>query len=417
MATLDQRGGVGEYRLGEQTRTGTAGSIFQGEQSALRRPVVIQVATAAAASGDGGRFLDVARRLAGIHHPHLLDIYDVDVDGDVPFAVMRESPGPSLRDLVAAHGPLEPRRIVRLGEQLASALEALDAAGLSFEQVSLDDVFLEGSGDDEHAYLAPLGELIDAEAPGPVLESSPSRSAAALAGLMSSVAEPSSAVATGATPSAVALAARQALAPPPRRRLRLAVAAAVLAVAAIAAGIVVATRSGGRPATAQPVARKVATIPLGGSPRSVAVGQDAVWIATANGTAVRVDPRTNEVVGQPIRFGKPQKDSNLTIRVGAGFVFAIDGSAGLLTRIDPRRNAVTSRLHLGGFLDGAAVAGGVVWVLRSSPDGVEPPSDQLVRVDASTLEKIGKPYAVGRERSTSRFETVLRGSRTRVAGR
>jgi hypothetical protein len=327
----------------------------------------------------------------------VLDVYDVDVDGDVPFAVLREPPGRSLGDLIAADGPLDPRRAVRLGEQLASALETLDAAGVSVARVSPDDVFLDGSGDAEHAYLAPLGELIDADTAGPVLESNPSRSAAALADLLSSVAEPSSVVAAGDTPSAVAEAARRGLASAPRRRVRIAVAAGVAAAAALAvvAVVVLATRAGGRPAAAQPVAREVAAIPLGASPRSIGVGRDAVWVATANGAAVRVDPRTNQVVGQPIIFGKPRKDSNLTIRAGAGYVFVLDGSAGVLTRIDPRRNAVAGRLHLGGILNGATVADGLVWVLRSSPGGVEPPSYQLLRVDAKTLERVGRPYAVG----------------------
>jgi len=392
VATLDQGDVVGEYLIGEQTRSGTAGSIFRAEQPALRRPVALQVASSPA---DSRRFLDVAEALARIHHPHLLDVYDVGVEGDLAFAVMRDPPGRSLRDVITLHGPLEAERTVRLGEQLASALETLDAAGMSFGSVSPDDVFLAGSGDGEHAYLAPLGELVDADAPGPVLESSPSRSAAALTGLLSSVADPSTPVAAGATPSAVALAARSALAPAPRRKLLPVIAVVVLAAVAVVVGVVVAIRSGGSPAAAQPVARKVAAIPLGGSPRSVAIGADAVWVATANGNAVRVDPGTNQVVGAPIRFGKPEASSNLTIRAGAGYVFVLDGSAGLLTRIDPRRSAVTGRLHLGGVLSGAVVADGLVWVLRASPDGVQPPSYQLVRVDPTTLETVGKPYPVG----------------------
>ena len=96
MATIEERGAVGEYRIGEQTRSGTAGSIFRAEQAALARPVVVQVATPPA---NGTRFLDVARLLARVNHPHLLDVYDVDVDADagVPFAVMRGPPGRSRR--------------------------------------------------------------------------------------------------------------------------------------------------------------------------------------------------------------------------------------------------------------------------------------------------------------------------------
>lgn len=395
MATLERGGSIGEYRIGEQLRSGPAGSIFRAEQPSLRRLVSLQVAAPAASSGAGQQFLEVARLLARIDHPHLLDVYDVDVDQNVAFAVMREPPARSLGDVVADGGPLEPRRAVRLAEQLASVLETLDTAGVSFERIRPADVFLEGADDAEHAYLAPLGGLLDAGAAAPVLESSPTRSGAALADLLSTVAEPSDAEPGVATPSEVALAARRDLALARRPRLRLVAAAALVGAIALVAGVVLATRSGSRPPGNQPVAHRVAVIPLGGSPRSVAVGEDAVWVATANGTALRVDPRTNEAVGQPIRFGKPDRQSNLTIRAGGGYVFVLDGSAGLLTRIDPRRSAVTGRLHLGGLLEGASVADGLVWVLRASPEGVEPPSSRLVQVDPATLRVVGKSYAVG----------------------
>lgn len=390
MATLERGGGIGEYRIGDQLRSGTAGSIYRAEQPSLRRPVVLQVAEPAG----GQRFLDVARVLARVDHPHLLDVYDVDVDRGVPFAVMREPPIRSLGAVLATEGPLDPERAALLAEQLASALEALDTAGVSFERIRPDDVFLEGSGDGEHAYLAPLGGLVDAHGPGPILESSPPRSGTALADLLSTVAA-SPCADRSATPSDVALALRRALVPTRRRRGTALAAAGVVVSAAVVAAVVLATRSGGGSGAPQPVAAKVAVIPLGGSPRSLAIGGDAVWVATANGTALRVDPRTDEVVGQPVRFGKPDRSSNLTIRAGAGYVFVLDGSAGLLTRIDPRRNAVTGRLRLGGVLDGATVAGGLVWVLRSTPEGVQPPSYQLVRVQPATLKAVGTPYAVG----------------------
>ena len=40
------------------------------------------------------------------------------------------------------------------------------------------------------------------------------------------------------------------------------------------------------------------------------------------------------------------------------------------------------------------MADGVVWVTRSSPEGVQPPTYEVPRVDASTLRRIGKPAPV-----------------------
>ena len=145
-----------------------------------------------------------------------------------------------------------------------------------------------------------------------------------------------------------------------------------------------------------PVARLVATIALNATPGSAAVGEGAVWVATTEGDVLRIDPRTSRVVGAPIRFAPSDRRNNVTVRVGAGAVFALDGNRGRIVRIDPRTGRVTLRRTLGGIVSGATVSYRDLWVLRwDLPRGGQP-IDELVRLDADTLRSVGKPVPIGR---------------------
>lgn len=45
-------------------------------------------------------------------------------------------------------------------------------------------------------------------------------------------------------------------------------------------------------------------IPVGREPRGIAVGSGAVWVANSlDGTATRIDPKTGDIVGEPVRIG------------------------------------------------------------------------------------------------------------------
>ena len=59
----------------------------------------------------------------------------------------------------------------------------------------------------------------------------------------------------------------------------------------------------------------VRTYDVGGSPLGVAVGADAVWAASDDGTVVRIDPKTDDVT--VVRVGGAPR----VVDVGAGEVW------------------------------------------------------------------------------------------------
>ncbi len=71
---------------------------------------------------------------------------------------------------------------------------------------------------------------------------------------------------------------------------------------------------------------------MGAGPRSVAIGEGAVWVANIDGKSVsKIDPQEAKTIDRPIPVGQRPND----LAVGYGSVWVIDNFNATLTRIDP----------------------------------------------------------------------------------
>jgi YVTN family beta-propeller protein len=126
--------------------------------------------------------------------------------------------------------------------------------------------------------------------------------------------------------------------------------------------------------------RVVATIPIsqgvaanGPSPTAVAVGEDAVWVASRfvgfdtitlhsnrkvrRGIVSRIDPATNSIVATiPVGLDP------FAIAVGEGAVWVANRTSFSVSRIDPQTNGVAATIGVGNRPQGIAAGGGAVWV-------------------------------------------------------
>ena len=424
MTTLEPNGEIGGYRVESVVRSGTGGAVYQAEQTSLRRTVALYVpATSASSSASATRFADDARLLAGLDHPNLVPVYEVDLAGDHPYATVRDIGGRRLED-VLRDGPLDPERAVAIGEQVAAALESLEVVDVAPANLTKSVIVVDDHGTD-HAYVSPLEAIVDAGPDAPVLyrtEHATHPSTVALADLLTLMVTGSEGAAASRVrlpvslrgaidrsraaddppaPSELMRAARDAVGPTPvprrrSKRVRVLVAGVLVLVAVVVGAAVLMLRDDSPSGDANaPVASVAATIPLQAAPGSFAVTDDAVWVATGEGTVLRVDPTRDEVVGTPIRFMPARADENVTIRAGEGSIWVLDGSGGNLTRIDPAEARITGRLHLGGILHGATVAGGAVWISRSPPNSGVRQRGELIRVEADSFRRSGRPIPIG----------------------
>jgi serine/threonine-protein kinase len=126
------------YRLVSRLGVGGGGEVWVAEDENLGRRVALKVLPPELA-GDPQRlrrFDQEARALAALSHPNIVVIHSVErtpetgAGGSLRFLTMELIEGRTLAEVLDA-GPLEPRRVLAVGQALASALRAWVEKGRS----------------------------------------------------------------------------------------------------------------------------------------------------------------------------------------------------------------------------------------------------------------------------------------------
>lgn len=135
---------LGPYELREEVGRGGMGVVLRGFGRDLERTVAVKVLAPEIAAVPRFReaFLLEARAAARLQHENVMPIYMVDQRGELPYFVMPFVEGPNLQQYLDEHGALEESEMVRIGCQLARALEAAHAEGLVHGDVKPGNVML-----------------------------------------------------------------------------------------------------------------------------------------------------------------------------------------------------------------------------------------------------------------------------------
>jgi predicted Ser/Thr protein kinase len=147
------------YRIERRLGRGGMGVVYLAEDLRLARRVAIKVISPDVSSDPvfHERILHEARLAASIDHPHVIPVYEVGDEDGLLFLAMRYVDGADLRELLLREGTLEPRRALRLAEQVASALDAAHGRGLIHRDVKPANILVAGVQPDEHVYLCDFG--------------------------------------------------------------------------------------------------------------------------------------------------------------------------------------------------------------------------------------------------------------------
>ena len=141
-------GRLGHYEVEEVVGRGGCGIVLKAFDEMLHRPVAIKVMAPelAATSPARKRFLREARAAAAIRHENVVSIHAVE-DQPIPFLVMEYIAGQTLQQKLDETGPLDVRDVVRIGQQIASGLEAAHAMGLIHRDIKPGNILLEKGRD------------------------------------------------------------------------------------------------------------------------------------------------------------------------------------------------------------------------------------------------------------------------------
>ncbi|HEX3268009.1 MAG TPA: serine/threonine-protein kinase [Gaiellaceae bacterium] len=148
------------YRIEALRGRGGMSVVYRAEHPRLGNTVALKLLSAELAEDESfrERFVRESRTAASLAHPHIIPIYDAGDAEGVLYIAMRYVEGPDLKALAAGEELLPPDRVLRLGAQVASALDAAHARGMIHRDVKPANILVEsGAEGRDHAYLADFG--------------------------------------------------------------------------------------------------------------------------------------------------------------------------------------------------------------------------------------------------------------------
>lgn len=130
----------GRYRVIKPIGEGAMGSVYLARDDMLDRSVAIKSIRVmqipeAASTVMRARFDNEARALSALRHPHVVQVFDMGMEGDTPYLVMEVAPGASLRDRMEDKRFLDAAEAAAVTWQIASALKAAHDQGIVHRDV------------------------------------------------------------------------------------------------------------------------------------------------------------------------------------------------------------------------------------------------------------------------------------------
>ncbi len=157
---------IGPYQLGVRIGAGGMGEVYKARDTRLDRTVAIKVLPPDVVHDTQARerFVREGRAIAALNHPNICALYDVgDTSGGISpaagstlFLVMEHLEGETLADRLA-RGPMPALQALKVGAQIASALDRAHRAGIVHRDLKPGNIFLVRSA----ASGAPTAKLLD----------------------------------------------------------------------------------------------------------------------------------------------------------------------------------------------------------------------------------------------------------------
>src|SRR5262245_42451541 len=169
---------LGPYEIVAPLGAGGMGEVYRARDTRLGRDVAVKVLPPRLSENAEARarFEREARVVSGFNHPHICVLHDIGSEGSVDFLVMEMVEGETLAQRIA-RGPLPIPDVLRIGAEIADALDRAHRAGVMHRDLKPGNIMLAKSGaklmDFGLAREARPAGMLTATGPGGVLSQSP----------------------------------------------------------------------------------------------------------------------------------------------------------------------------------------------------------------------------------------------------
>jgi len=150
---------AGRYRLESRMGAGGMGTIWRAEHLVLQAPVAVKLIDRDAVPDEDtvARFLREAKSAAALRSPHVVQIIDYGIDGQIPFMVMELLEGENLAQRLKRVRRLSRQDTARILTHVGRAMVRAHEAGIVHRDLKPDNIFLIRNEDEEHAKVLDFG--------------------------------------------------------------------------------------------------------------------------------------------------------------------------------------------------------------------------------------------------------------------
>jgi tetratricopeptide (TPR) repeat protein len=138
----------GQYRLGREIGAGGMGTVYEGFDVNLERPVALKKMRdeIRADPRERARFIQEAKVVAALHHPNIVDIYAISEEGEDVFLIFQFIKGKTLHEVVASRGRLTLDQALPLLKAAADGLEYAHKRGVIHRDLKPSNIMLDQDG-------------------------------------------------------------------------------------------------------------------------------------------------------------------------------------------------------------------------------------------------------------------------------
>jgi serine/threonine protein kinase len=138
---------ISHYRITGKLGIGGMGVVYEGEDLRLARPVALKILPMELAGDPEAtrRLKREAQTIAGLNHPNICTVYEIDDHEGSAFIAMERLEGSNLKQHMARQTLTTPE-IVDIALQITQALEAAHAAGIVHRDIKPGNIVVSSTG-------------------------------------------------------------------------------------------------------------------------------------------------------------------------------------------------------------------------------------------------------------------------------